>query len=1374
MPFNRPPRLQTPLPKDIIKIPEPPTIPSKPDNANWLTVLMPLGAVLLSVVLMLTLMNKSGSALSYLIFIPIMLVSYLAAMFTTRAQKKNYIKKVEEGRVAFRESLHEVQKQLADIQKREKELRLAVDPSPSECINRAQKENYHLGERRPEDPDFMHIRLGVGNTPASYVVNIAQKDKIEEFTKEFEYIDQMVTEYSQLRDTPILARFPVTGSIGIAGSRSETLGLARAIFSHLITHHWLSEVNVAAICKPSDRADWNWIVNIPHASPLMKEFVKAQKNITSEPDAKLMSNLEIELQRREQQVEVQKLVKKEITPGQLIPVLPLLVVIFDYLPTSYNHPALNLLYKKGRALGVYGIFLTENSGSIPGECGAVIRCKDGRLTYNESGTTGYKRACVSDSLSLAQMEVLAHALSVVEWPTTDDTSQPPETITFLQLFGVSQVEDLPIESWWENQPPNGFLRAPIGRISSTSDMIFDLNDRDGAHGPHGLLGGMTGSGKSEVLKAIILALAVTHHPYDLNFALIDFKGGAAFNELARLPHTVGIVTDIESNATFAERVIQALSGEIERRKFVLESARNAFRFGRSHIDEYRNLPVRRPMPRLVIVFDEFAEFKQRNPVESKKLISIARQGRSLGVHLILATQNIDAAVDPEILQNSTFRICLKVSEPQDSMQMVGIPDAVNLSRGRAYFASNTRILYQSAFSGARYVSKYEVQQPNAVVRVWPDGKRETLDVPRLSNEQKKNESSSTEVSAVVEQIISVARKLHLKKTPAVWPDALAERLYLPNLLNKFLTGGWDGKDWNPCQKWGTSSETKELIFPMIGLGDMPSKQSQFSVQMDPTRGGHILVFGSAGSGKSTLLRTLVCSLALTQSPAESQVYILDYGGQSALKVLELFPHVGAVATRLESERAERLIQLIQSEMARRNNLLRSTHVDNWMDYNAIVPSEERLPAIYLVIDGFKDFKQAFENEFIESVSSMVSGGQAAGLYLVISASLQNDLPNDLFANINMRITFNQADPTEYYRIVGQPSEAKLLEDATKGVRPGRGVLRGNPPIEFQAALPTYGDTDKEQTSNLMVLAEQMRSAWKGLYPTPVRILPLLVRLSQPEEYVTVDTKPYYSMLGLDFEELAPVGFPLLEDGPTFLISSSSSQSGKTTLIHSWLIGLAERYSKQNLHVVLIDYHSRSLVKLQHLPIVQDYVGNRTALDHTLTSLLNEIEKRQKTMEKTYETNPEQFNQQTVLEKWPHVLVVIDDYDRYYQLNNGENPQLTECVQRGGELGFSFIIACNISDLPNSYSDHFVERFRKYGCGVLLGGVEGIDEFNNTRRPLGSQGYGLPPGRGFLIKRGKTCLFQAAAFWQKDQSPSAGLDLRLAQISKKNLKSMEEK
>ena len=454
------------------------------------------------------------------------------------------------------------------------------------------------------------------------------------------------------------------------------------------------------------------------------------------------------------------------------------------------------------------------------------------------------------------------------------------------MFGFNKVEDLPLETWWDGQYPYGYLRAPIGKTSATTELIFDLNDKDGAHGPHGLIGGMTGSGKSEALKTLILALAMTHHPYDINFALVDYKGGAAFNDLAELPHTVGIVTDIESHASYAERVILALAGENEQRKRILENARGAFNFGRSHVDEYRELSVKRPLPRLVIVFDEFAEFKQRHPEESKRLISIARVGRSLGVHLILATQNIQAAIDPQILQNSTFRICLKVSEAQDSIQMIGIPDAIGLTRGRAYFSSKGRKLFQSAWAGAPYGEQTQKQTlPKSVVRIWPDGRQEEIDIPRQNMGSGKTVTpDSTQAYAVIRRINEITQKLNLKTPPPIWLSHYPHA-YISLILQEHTSGGWLGNKWKPCRLENTSESDEAIVHPIIGLYDNRRSKSRSFINKPCARNGHLLIFGAASSVKAP------CSEHWRQFGADSHTQRsshLRHGfwGQSTLRALE--------------------------------------------------------------------------------------------------------------------------------------------------------------------------------------------------------------------------------------------------------------------------------------------------------------------------------------------------------------------------------------------------------------------------------------------------------------------------------------------------------
>ena len=1364
MAFNRPPRIQPDLPEEAIEIPGPQNVPSKPAALNILGIGLPLGAVLLSVVLMSA--GGAGGA-SYLRFLPIMLATYLATGLTYLFGRRGYKRQLADARVAYRRTLQDLESRLSDLAKRTQRVMGELYPAPGECLDRAARRDPRIGERRPQDVDFLAVRFGVGSVPAPYSLKRADGAHADaDFQEESRLADKICTAYGVIADAPIHVNLVEVGSLGIAGPREETEPLARALVSNLVTLHWPQEVKVGVVAD-RNRA-WGWVHGLPHSQT---SFGGSGAQPAVPGVAELLEGLEVEIRQREQRLAMRNAADLPATGMQVT--LPRLVLIFAGAYAELGHPGLSLLLSEGGRLGVHGIFLTDQPERVPGECGAILQLRKGRFLYQETGENGRKVEGAPDRMQAEHASRLASALASIDWPEASDASRPPDLISLLDLFGGQDLDALPVEAWWDGQPPYGYLRAPIGRLSATSDLMFDLNDREGAHGPHGLIGGMTGSGKSEILKTMLLALAATHSPFDLNFALIDYKGGAAFNELSKLPHTVGVVTDIESHATYAERVILALTGEIEQRKRVLERARVAFGFGRSHIDEYRQLPVKRPLPRLVIVFDEFAEFKSRHPEESKRLIGIARQGRSLGVHLILATQNIEAAVDPEILQNSSFRICLRVGQPQDSMQMIGIPDAVNLTRGRAYFRAQTRQQFQGAYCGGVHAGREQARGPRGVIQIGRDGARRMIDLPDWGDGRSPVEADAlqfTEAQAIVERLRRAAQDLRIKRPPPVWPDPLPTRLYLPEILGKHFQGGWDGVQWSACRPLRPEAKPIGEVQPLIGLFDDPARQQQVLFQLDPDRGGHnLLVFGSAGTGKSTLLRTLVSAVAHTRAPESAHVYIMDFGGTSSLRLMEGFPHVGAVVTRFEEERVVRLVRFIQDEISRRNELLRREAVDNYRDFNARREPRDRLPATFLIIDGFGEFKRVAPADLVKSIGALLGGGAAVGLHVIVSANLQSDVPNDIFANVGLRLTFNQADQTEYFRIVGRPSEAKIRQDVENPPPPGRGLLRGTPPLEFQAALPAKGDTDEDQAANLSQTARAMNDAWQGPRPRRVRALPYLVSVAELRPVAAsggaVRRGDLLVQLGLDFDTFDPVGMHLADDGPAFLVAGVGPQSGKTTLLRTWMLGLATQSPPDKVHFVFLDFHSRSLAALRRIPHQHVYVGSATGLEKSLAELKEEIARRQARLDSLYEAAKGDFDSADVVGEWPRIVVVVDDYDRFFERAGDASRVLAELLSQGGELGVSFIVAGNVSELPKDFDDPLMRSIRRLGCGFLLSGTEGIEQFNNARKPQGQPVAGMPPGRGYLIKRGAVRLVQAAAYWSGDEPPDRALSSAMDRVHK---------
>lgn len=1350
MAFNRPPRIQKALPGEVVKIPKPRGVPSKPGAQNWLNILLPVGAVLISVVLMIVISGSGGGALSYLIFLPIMLATYVATAMATKGQARKYKTKIQEVKQNYQAELKRTTEKLKRLKADQEKISREQNPETVRCIQRAKNQDVELGERRPTDSDFLTVRLGSGEDDSSFKIEGFEEDlDIEELKPELETAKNLPTQFGVVQNVPKTISFLDNGSIGFAGNHEQVNEIVKAFFCQILTHHWPTEVQVAVANRSKD---WHWIEDTPHFA----------QNLSTLSTRDFLNSLEAILHNREQLFESRKAIQKE--KEEIATLLPVLIILFESSDSGIQHPAIKFLLDKGKKLGVFGVFVTPTPKEIPSKCGAILQVAGNVLTAKLTGREGITFMAFPDKISQADAHQFAKYLKQIEWPD-DLSTNPPDLVTLLELLGSSKIEDLPVREWWEATPNKEYLRAPIGLMSPTSPFIFDINDADNAYGPHGVLGGMTGSGKSEVLRTILLSLAAKHHPYDVNFALIDYKGGGAFAELDRLPHTVGVITNIESHSSYAERIILALTGEIETRERILGEAHQAFKLSRPHIDDYRQLRVRKPLPRLIIVFDEFAEFKQKHLEESKRLISIARKGRSLGIHLILATQNIQSAIDPEILQNSSFRICLKVGDAQDSMQMVGIPDAVNLPRGRAIFLSKNRVQFQVAFSGVEYSSNGVREKGKEYVRVWPDGHK---DIVRTSADQISgfNPSSPTQASMLVEKIIQTANQMNLEPAPKVWPDPLPTKIYLEELIENRFVGGWDGKKWQRAKLWGTDEQQNGVMAPVLGTYDVPARQKQYVYQLNQQQGGdHLLVFGSATTGRSTLLRSLVISAARLNTPEMVNFYILDYGGQSALSSLKSLPHVGAVATRIEKEKTERIIQYLHSEVTRRNNLLADAKANTWVAYNK--SASEKIPIIYLLIDNFREFKAAFQSysdDFVSSLDSLISGSSATGIFLVVTCNTSSDLGSTKLAdNIGQKISLYQVDQNEYSNIIGRPGKSKLDEEINLGAIPGRGYLRGTPPLEFQVALP-IGPTENGQTASIEQLGEKM-NAWSGARPKEIEKLPLLIPLSLSKKESRSES--LWAPLGKEYSTLETRGFSLVDDGPLFWIASQSNRQGKTTTIKTWILGLAKLYRPKELKITFIDFHgSREYADMAEMPHKFEYVAVERQLEDTLARLFEQKQNRQIQIDKLYEENPK-ADTSDLRSSWPHFLIVIDDFGKFIKSPDKSNAEkIDKLSQNAKDVGFSFVIGSKLSEFPTSVYDNAMgPPVRGQGSGILLGGSDGLDQFNQTSKPKGQPNVsGLPPGRGFMINRNQAQLMHAFAYWEEGQDPDKALQKWLKEIS----------
>lgn len=1320
--FNRPPRIQKAIPETIIELIPPSPLTSKP-KINWITVGLPVFASGLVIALMFF-FSSSTSGLSFLMFLPFILASVIASVFSYRSQIKEYETEKANALQFFRNELKEKAEVIQRAKSKESSLLEENFPAPEDCVSIVSNQELRIGERRPQHLDFLTFRLGLGAVSSHIQVNgIPVENKELVFNTLYQESEQLINDAATLKEAPVICDLKQIGCLGVVGRVDDLRQFGWATAIQLLTHHWPAELDIAAFCGFVEVGNWQWLDLIYRRGSIFPDAVIELK--VTEVVQQTLLILEEELRRRKSLITNLRAIGAENKTNST---LPALVLIFDRISDVYNHAAFSILLKEGRELGVYGIFLMDHMEDLPAECGAVVTLTPKGLLYQFAGENDEVDQLIEpDPVSLEMVQGFGEEFGKIQWLIPEQVTEPPDLVGFLELFPYVQIEDLPLERWWDGQYPYGYLRSPIGKFSPTSDLVFDLNDSDTGYGPHGLIGGMTGSGKSELLKTLILSFAMTHHPYDLNFALIDYKGGGAFDEFRDLPHVVGIITDIQNHADYGTRVVQSLSWEVKRRERILAGAREEFGLSSAHIDEYRSkLKIKNPVPRLVIIFDEFAEFQERHQEESKKLINIARVGRSLGIHLIICTQNpMGRAVDQQVRDNSNFTICLRVRTPETSKSLINIPDAVQLRRGEAYFHINGPQKFKVAYGGQDF-------NPSKTGKVVPSAQR-TLPRKYISQQM-------TEAQAIIDEIRCQSYELGIPRPPAIWPDPLVEDLGLSTVFKTCdLQPSWDGTGWKK-----QDYRPPEIPF---GLLDDPLHQNQPAYVLKD----HLLIFGPSGAGKSVALLTLAKAISLLFSPREAHIYCIDITGQSPLKLLTegKLPHLpesGGIILGNDVERINRLFKMMRTEID-----VRSGKFTNIRTYNTQCENPDlRIPYVYILVDGINQQFNAANVGFKDQLDLIMRHGAALGVFVILTGNLSRDIPDALQADAN-KLLLKSTDRSSILSLVGHaPDTYQKRLDAGQEPNPGRGLVNSTPSLEIQCAFPA--DAENVTVESIRLEVEEMANHWTGARPPNVNNLSLHVPISHLDPNLPGDS----FVAGKGQESLDPTGLSLTSDGPLFLISAITSGLGKTSALQLWLAQVARKYKPAEMKLVLIDFHTRTLrhfTRLPHIETINPNSGMRTHVTRKedlkeLTEWLKQqVGARKAKLAENYSRSPETFDDMKEVRSLGYILIAIDDYEAFYNTRGADVQNLTTTIIEGEDVGVRCIIAEDYALLGN---DELMRRAKKFGCGLLLGGSEGLAAFNEAKPPYNQKTASLPPGRGYLVRRGQVELIQAAAFWEPGQ------------------------
>lgn len=1112
--------------------------------------------------------------------------------------------------------------------------------SPKDCIDSLLGLSRNLWERTQSDRDFLDVRVGMGYE--DLCVNVKSRTDSNGFQMEDDDVrelsEQIIEETRIVDNVPARISLLKNNTVGFVGERSRVINLIRNMIIALTTEHCFEDVRIVGLFSEKEKKEWEQLKWLPHIWDENRQFrfLAFDKEGTHNICEIIHELLKDRKKER----------KNDSFRNAAIP-KPYYIVLFGDKNSVEKEPLMQELFDNDPSIGITSLFLFDDMYSLPHDCKFIVDMDKGPYAF-DCKEANKKFIFTPDAPTTSEnMDLFARRMSAIKLDGFAREIGIPNSVTFLQGYGVKSVEELNIFERWQKAEPYKSLAAPIGVMSGGKSFSLDIHEK--AHGPHGLVAGTTGSGKSELLQTWILSMCICFHPYDVSFVIIDYKGGGMANLLEPLPHVVGKITNIGANIG---RSLVSLQSEIKRRLAIFD------KYGVNHIDKYQKLfregKVDEPLPHLIIVSDEFAELKKEEPEFMSGLISAARVGRSIGIHLVLATQKPGGVVDDQIQSNSRFRLCMKVQDVNDSREMIKRPDAAKITQcGRTYIRVGEDEyfdLFQSYWSGAPYFGSVAKQDNiGNQVRIIDDSGRR---IKTVSNEKTRFKSDVDELTAIVKHIQSIAKDHQIKELNGPWLPELPEKLFFESI--DVESNGFNGEEWCESPEW--------LKVP-IGKYDSPKTQSQGIQSIDFNQDGHYGIYGAPGTGKTTLLKTIIFSLCKNYSPKDVNIYILDCGGWS-MSAFSNMPHIGGVALDCEEEKFFKLEKLIVEEIEKRKRIFLKNSVNSLVAYRESVSDD--LPAIIIAIDNIVpifDLYPDLENFFV----MLARDGATYGIYMVYTANSTSGVRYKVMQNIKGAVAFELTDKGDYATVVGRLDNMSLPKIT------GRAFFKGNPPVEFQSALYMTGSSDREMSINLQKIVSQMNSSWNGNRPRPIPVMPDEVSLEMlKEQYVDRTVVP----VGVDYSNINTLYFDLSENYS--LLISGSMKSGKSRLLNCFINEVSGKFSDSKIFVF---DSAQSSLATNDFAYKYGSVKDDNYVSDALNELIGCLNERQKAINLEKNISGSDIDEKAFILKYELLCIIIDDLKEFVDSVTDANKLSMERICRlAKHLGVIVICAGRVADI----------------------------------------------------------------------------------------------
>ncbi|MFC4224027.1 type VII secretion protein EccCa [Lysinibacter cavernae] len=1174
--------------------------------------------------------------------------------------------------------LSELRKTVRIAAKQQRRAALWANPAPSSLIFLAD-EKTRVWERSSEDADFLQVRVGVTNQPLCLALEapelppLAQLDPVAASAAH----RFMVTHHQQ----PNLPR-----SIGLAdyshvevtGGEDDVRGIARALILQAATMHSPDQLQIAILADTEAIRQWEWAKWLPHAnSPRASDGVGAVRMIAPAL------------------AEIQDLLPEEVAERPRFfrgssSHTPHLIVVVD----GGHIPRGNPIVTDEGVSGVTVIDLPASWDELdePNRLRLAVgaRSASGNPMIELVHSDSVGQSLEADVISVAEAEATARRLSPL---VVNDGSQAVENRVaasdeLVDLLGLGDVRDFDLDRAWRPRLQRDRLRVPIGLTSEGVPIALDIKESaQQGMGPHGLIIGATGSGKSEVLRTLVLALALTHSPEQLNFVLVDFKGGATFAGMAGMPHVSAVITNLGEELTLVDRMQDALQGEMVRRQELLRSAGNF-----ANVTDYEKARLGgrtdlAPLPALLIVADEFSELLAAKPEFVETFVNIGRLGRSLQVHLLLSSQRLEEGKLRGLDSHLSYRIGLRTFSAAESRTVLGVPDAYHLPPlpGVGFLKEDTTTMTQFR---ASYVSGPPPAR-KAISSIAGEQREITIEpftaAPVIARQDAVEEHVVAETVKEERSTFDIAVERMTGRGPAahqVWLPPLVIPASLDQLMPDLAADPQLGLISHTWRNAG------DLVVP-LGIVDRPLEQRRENLTISlGGAAGHMAIVGGPLTGKSTLARSLLVSLSLTRTPAEVQFYVLDFGGGTFTPLVDL-AHVSGIASRNEPDVVRRLLAEVTGILDQREVYFKANGLDSIETYRqrrAQGRVDDGYGDIFLIVDGWGMVRSDFE-EIEPEILAITARGLTYGVHVVITAARWMELRANIKDLIGTRLELRLGDPSD------SELDRKTAVNVPTGM-PGRGITPTK--HHMLAALPRIdGSGDASSLADgIEHLVATVNAAWTGPAGPKLRLLPEQISLTEIQQIAPPEQRKLW--LGIDEANLAPYGIDPRAEPHLYLYGDSGS--GKSSMLRSYVHEIMRLYKPNEAKIFVVDFRRALLGE-----IPDNYLGSYLTAHDAATSGIADLAAFFKSRMPGPDVTPEQLRNRSW---WTGAegFLLVDDYDLVSTSQGNPLQPIVSLLAQASDVGLHVVLTRRSGGASRAAYDQVIQGLNDLGTtGILLSG-----------------------------------------------------------------------